>query len=251
MSDFRKQVRDYYDAQSLSPEKVEAVLAEGRAVTGNEPGDASVGFSKAHSWRRFIAAIAAVLILALAGGWWMKRDAGVVSYTALAPRVIEFFDTKSELLPPEQDKQKLWQLLVDKGAPEEFRIPPGLMPLESAACQVVNVKGRNAWMSCYWREPGQQRNEHQLIHLLVARTDDFYDQPKSTTPEVREIDGWSFASWTKGKVIYTLATAAPKEKLTPFLSSAEKKDDEKRRLSYRPSPLDLTLLAELRGWRIR
>lgn len=226
MSDLRKQVRDHYDAQSLPADKLEAILARGRdAASGAEK---SLPFPQKKSWARFISAVAALIVFALVGVWWTTRDVGEVSYTALAPRVIEFFQTKSELLPPVEDKKELHDWLVSKGAPADFVIPASLQSLESAACQVVDVKGRNAYLSCYWRETRADRGPHELIHLLVARTDDFYDQPKSAAPQVKELDGWSFASWTKGDAIYTLATAAPKEKLMPFLASAGLLNTERR-----------------------
>jgi len=90
--------------------------------------------------------------------------------------------------------------------------------LENAACPVVDVDGRKAYLSCYWRENTRTRGDHELIHLLVARADDFRDQPESSKPTMRQLDGWSFASWKKGEVVYTLAAAAPPEKLMPFLS---------------------------------
>jgi hypothetical protein len=229
MSDLRKQVRDHYDEQSLPADKLASILAQGRdAAAGKEK---TVAFPARKSRARFVAAAAAVVAMVAGGTWWMNRDVGEVSYAALPPRVIELFDNKPDLLPPVQDKVALHQWLVSKGAPADFVIPPSLLPLESAACQVVDVKGRNAYLSCYWRETTPNRGPHELIHLLVARTEDFYDQPKSADPAIRELDGWSFASWTKGDSIYTLATAAPREKLTPFLSAVEAEGGKRRHLS--------------------
>ncbi|MCW1924523.1 hypothetical protein OKA05_18300 [Luteolibacter arcticus] len=226
MSDFRKQVRDHYDKQSLPAEKLEAILARGREAAAG--GEKTVAFPGRKRWVRFIGAVAAAVALAMTGGWWATRDVGAVSYAALPPRVIEFFKEKSELLPPLQDKSELRTWLVSQGAPADMEIPAKLQSLESAACQVVDVKGRNAYLSCYWRVSKADRGPGDLVHLLVARTEDFRDQPGSAQAVVRELDGWSFASWTKGETIYTLATANPMEQLTPFLSARDRVDDGSR-----------------------
>jgi hypothetical protein len=226
MSDFRKQVRDHYDAQSLPPEKVEAILAKGRAAAdGDDKEENTVAFPAKKSWLRFVPAMAAAIVLVLSGVWWLNRPAKV-SYTAIMPGVIEFFK-KPELLPAPQEKAALHEMLVAKGAPKEFEIPATLMPLESAACQVLNVQGEKAYLSCYWRNNKADRNEHDLIHLLVARTKDFSDNPpvQGTPPRTREMDGWSFASWSRGDVIYMLAAAAPLEKVMPYLSAIERATD--------------------------
>lgn len=244
MSDFRKQVRDHYDAQSLPADKVAAILAQGQAAAATA--DKPIPFPR-RRLAPFLALAAALIAFAWVGLWWSRRDIGTVSYAALPPRVIEFFQSKPALLPPRQDKKELKDWLVAQGAPADMEIPASLLPLESAACQVVDVQGRNAYLSCYWREKTAGRGDHELIHLLVARAGDFYDQPRSAKAAVRELDGWSFASWTKGDVIYTLATAAPQDKLLPFLSKIAPLEDADRLMSSRIAPA-ASMQAALSGW---
>ncbi len=242
MSDFRKQVRDHYDAQSLSPEQLEAILARGReAAAGEEKTVEFPAAKRKQSWSRYAMAAAAVIALLLGGTWWMKR----VPYSALPPRVIAFFD-HPELHEAIQDKQALHAWLVEKGAPADFKIPEKLLTLESAACQVVDVKGRKAYLSCYIREK-KADGSPELIHLLVAHSGDFYDRPEvaKADAKITEIDGWSFASWTEGDAIYTLATAAPKEKLMPFIASAGGPNERLRHLSKAGPDLSFKGLALL------
>jgi hypothetical protein len=205
---------------------VRALLLAGRAVAenGDAPPQEEAGNTvpfprKGRPWTGWLAAIAACVLISLAGVLWLRRDAGEVSYAALPPRVIEFFTNKEEIVPAPQDKDEVKQWLVSKGAPPELEIPAALRKLESAACQVVDVNGGKAYMSCYWTDQRPDRGLPQLVHLLVSRAADFRDQPKPGAPVVREIDGWSFASWAQGDILYTMATAAPKESLQPFLSA--------------------------------
>lgn len=218
MSDLRHQVRAHYDAHSLSPEKVSEIVASGRAAAAEQE-NPPIAFPVKRPWGRYLSLVAAVVVMAFVGSWWAGRDIGPVSYTLLAPRVIEFFSGTPDLAPASQDKRELKAWLVAKGAPAGFQIPAPLMSLESAACQVVDVKGEKAYMSCYWTEKKAERGIHELVHLLVARAEDFHDQPKSTKPVIRELDGWSFASWTDNDILYTMATAATADKLSPLLSA--------------------------------
>lgn len=217
MADFRSQLRQHYDSQALSTDKAEAILARGREAADSER---VIPFPEGarNPWRKMAAIAAAVTILAGLAALLGPSDPGPVPFAEIAPHVIGFFGDKPKLESAPQEKTALraWQLA--HGAPPEFRIPDSLMRLESAACQVVDVHGRKLYLSCYWMENKPDRGDHDLVHLLVARRGDFSDAPSSSQPEVREVDGWSFASWAEGDILYTMATAAPVAKLRSLLA---------------------------------
>ena len=221
MSDLRSQIRAHYEAHSLPPEKVDAILARGRGADADELPELekkTVSFPT-QRWMRTIMALAAALVLCagLAMSWWMKAPARA-EFAALVPRVVTFLENKPALEHAPQDKSELRAWLVAQGAPPEMEIPPALQSLESFACQVIDVQGRKTWLACFWREQRPDRGGHELVHLIVARRQDFHAAPDSAAPQMRELNGWSFASWTKGEIVYTLAAAAPPEKLRPFLT---------------------------------
>ncbi len=207
MSDLHNQIRDHYDAKTLPADKVEAILARGR---GEEK---VVRFPQ--RWRTALALAALVAIMAGGAIWWPREDKEV-SFAALAPRVVEFFGTPPELPKRSQNPEELRAWLLAQGAPQGFQIPEKLRGLSSLGCQVVDVRGRPAYLTCFWREKNAAGEGTELVHLLVARREDFRDAP-SSTPQMREMNGWSFASWSEGDVIYTLAAAASLEKLRPFV----------------------------------
>jgi hypothetical protein len=224
MPDFRQQIREHYDAKTIPAEKAEAILARGRAAAAGEDQPEAekviaLPTKRASAWRRVLSLAAAILVFAGLAGWWAQRNTSRVEFAAVAPRIIEFFGNSPDLAHAPKDKAALRDWLLARGAPSDFHIPASLMPLESFACSVVDVHGRKTYLSCYWRENKPDRGDHELIHLLVGRRSDFKDAPSSAQPQRRELDGWSFASWSQGDVVYTLATAAPPEKLTPFLAS--------------------------------
>jgi hypothetical protein len=223
MPDLRQQIREHYDAKAIPAERAEAILARGRAAAAGEEEPKAENVialpaSRARLWRRTVSLAAAILVFLGLAGWWVQSNRSRVEFAAVAPRIIEFFESSPELAHAPKDKTALRDWLLARGAPADCHIPASLMPLESFACSVVDVHGRKTYLSCYWRENKPDRGDRDLIHLLVGRRSDFKDAPASSEPQRREMNGWSFASWSEGDVVYTLATPAPAEKLTPFLA---------------------------------
>jgi hypothetical protein len=219
MSELRKQIRDHYDAQTLPADKAEAILAPGRG--------AEKVIHHPQRWR--LLALAASVVVAVGLAIWWPRGAERVSFAVLAPRVVEFFGTPPELPKRSQKPEELRAWLLAQGAPANFQIPARLRGLESLGCQVVDVHGRPAWLTCFWREKKPDGSGGELVHLWAVRRGDFKDGPPSAAPQYHEESGWSFASWAEGDMIYTVATAAPMEKLRPFVS-AEKRHANSWRL---------------------
>lgn len=223
MPDLPQQLRDHYAGKSLAPSKVEAILTLGRAEYAGEAKSEPrkiMKFPNLGSPRLTKAlAFAAILAMAAAIGslWWGKRDQRV-AFDSIPNGMIAFFAGKPDLHHAPQDKAALRAWLLAHGAPRDFHIPSSLLGLESFACQVVKVDGRDLYLSCYWREQRADRGERELVHLLVGRKSDFRGAPESVQPKLREFGGWSFASWSDGDVVYTLATPAPMTQLRPFLT---------------------------------
>jgi hypothetical protein len=168
-------------------------------------------------WRVGLALAASVVLFVGLALWW-PRDGKTIEFAVLAPRVVEFFGTPPELPKRSQDKAELRSWLLAQGAPADFYIPAKLLPLESFGCQVVDVRGRPAWLTCFWREKKPGAAGGELIHLLAVRRSDFRNGPTSSEPKFREWNGWGFASWAEGDVIYTLATPGTIEPLLPFVA---------------------------------
>jgi hypothetical protein len=203
---------------------VDAVLHGGRAASdekGVKPtvGDKVVDFqSRRSGLLRLGLALAASITLYAGMQLWWPHGRKTVEFAALAPRVVEFFGTPPELPKRSQDKAELRAWLLAQGAPADFQIPAKLLALESFGCQVVDIRGRPAWLTCFWREKKPDATGGELVHLFAVRRSDFRDGPTSSAPQFRELNGWSFASWAEGDVIYTVAAAAPLEKLRPFVA---------------------------------
>ena len=212
MPSLRQQIRDFYAAHRLPDAQVDAILSATRPV---EAGAKVVKFPRARIIRRMALAAAVLLVAALVFQLGSRRPQPV-SFAMLAPRIVEFFRTQPEL-KESQDQAELRAWLLAHGAPAGFQIPAKLAALPSVGCAVVEVKGKPAWLTCFWREQTPVGTDRELIHLFAVRRSDFRDGPAGPIPQLREMEGWSFASWAAGELIYTMATPAPVEKLRPFL----------------------------------
>jgi hypothetical protein len=217
MSDLRKQIRDHYHAQSLPAEKAEAIVARGYEAAGD-----AVSREKVVSFPRrrpITLALAAGLALFAGLALWRSHEAKRVSFAAVAPHVIEFFSGPHELTKRSRNPEELRAWLLAQGAPADFQIPAKLQPLESFGCRVLDVDGRPAFVTCFWARKPSAAEKGALVHLVVTKRSDFREGPTSAAPQFREMNGWSFASWRAGDSTYTLATAAPVEKLREFVAA--------------------------------
>lgn len=211
MSKLRKQIRDYYDSRELSREKVDAILAEGRGETPQRATRRKAPLAP-------LAAIAAVLVGLLGAlGLWANRDEGV-DYAALRSAVIGFFvgEPAYGVMSGSPDDLRSWAL--EHGAPPEFRIPETLRVLPGKGCSVLDVDGKAVYMLCFMTVDPTGKQDGGMIHLVIARPDDFADPVDSGTPVLSAEGGWNFAAWRDGEVLYTLAAPLPKDVLESYLA---------------------------------
>lgn len=217
MSDLREQIQKHYDAQSLPAAKVEAILAEGRTAAAEGEKVVPLPVRRKQGWQRVWSVAASLLLIVGLALWFVPRSSNV-AYASFAPRIVEFFGTPPELPKRSQNPEELRSWLLAQGAPADFQIPEKLRGLKSFGCQVVDVHGKPAYLTCFWAEKKPGVDEGSLVHLLVASRKDFKDPPPVDSPAFRTIGEWSFAAWSDGDVIYTMAAAAPLEQLKKFVS---------------------------------
>jgi len=217
MSDLRQQLQKHYDAKALPAEKVDAILAKGRAEVGSEEKVVALPKRRVTIWKLLPAIAAAIILLSVMAIWWVPGR-NRVSYAMVDSRIVEIFGPGPTLPKRSQNPEELRSWLLAQGAPADFQIPAKLRGLKSFGCEVVDVHGRPSYLTCFWREKKPDVDEGALVHLLVARRKDFKDAPPEGTPQYNTIGDWNFAGWSEGDVIYTLAANAPMEKLKEFVA---------------------------------
>ena len=216
MSDLRKQIRDHYDARSLPPEKVDAILAQGRAAAAGETGAKVTPLPPVARRRRWPLALAAALaILAGIGAFWLFPRG--VDFAKLRPVVAAFFVNKPmyPMMSPEPEKLRQWAL--EHGAPATFQIPAKLRDLPGKGCTILDVEGKPAFLLCFMTVDAAGQPDGGLVHLIIARRGDFHGVPRSTTPALTAAGEWNFASWTEGDIVYTIAAPTAVEKLRSYV----------------------------------
>lgn len=216
MSDLRQQLQKHYDAKALPAAKADAILAQGQAEAGSGEKVVAMPARRVTIWRMVPAIAAALILLSVVAIWWVPGR-NRVSYATFDSRIVEIFGTGPTLPMRSQNPEELRAWLLAQGAPVDFQIPAKLRPLKSFGCEVVDMHGRPAYLTCFWREKKPGVDEGSLVHLLVARRKDFKDAPPEGAPQYNTMGDWSFAAWSEGDVIYTMAANAPMEKLKQFV----------------------------------
>ena len=225
MSDLRKELHAHYEAKSLPPERVEAILAAGRAAAANRAVGEEIQETmepKAgrwfHSWRVLALAAAGVLLFGVASIWLF--GASRANYAAVPTNVIEFFAGKPVLRLMSEDPEALHTWAVNHGAPSEFEIPAKLKQLAGKGCTILHVDGKPAYLLCFMTGMDSKTGGPNLVHLVVTRRINFRNAPASGVPSFSTSDGWSFASWSEGEVVYTVALKESPTMLRRFLTMA-------------------------------
>lgn len=219
MSDLRQQLRDHYAARSLSRERVAAILAQGRTACE----EAATTRTAAHprpAWRgRSLLALAAAIALLAGGLFFFLLARARPDYSKLRPAIAAFFVTEPNFPKMSEQPAELRQWVIDRGAPSGFRIPVSLLRLDSKACAILEVGERPAYLLCFLKEDKSGRRNGGMVHLIVARRHDFRNLPPTEKPSIHTAGKWSFASWTEGEILYTVATPAPVAELQGYLAS--------------------------------
>lgn len=216
MPDLREQLQKHYDARTLPAAKVEAILAQGQAEAGSGDEIVALPKSRISFWRMLPAMAAALVLLSVVAIWWVPGR-NRVSYAMVDSRIVEIFDKGPTLPKRSQNPEELRAWLLAQGAPADFQIPAKLRGLKSFGCEVVDMHGRPAYLTCFWREKKPGVDEGQLVHLFVARRQDFKDVPPDKAMQYNTMGDWNFAAWSDGDVIYTMAANAPMERLKQFV----------------------------------
>jgi anti-sigma factor RsiW len=164
--------------------------------------------------RSFWLAVAAVVAILCAVGTSFHsewEDARHVSTDTYDQAVFEFLGNDTPALgmtSPDHDKIVAW--LKQQQAPTGD-LPAKMATLPSVGCQRFVVQGHLVSLICFTLAEGK------LVHLFVINQDALLDPPTRSAPEFREIDGWSTASWSDGRMSYMLVTQAGPNALMQLL----------------------------------
>ncbi len=251
MDNPEKQFRDFYERQSMVPDRAAAILAEGRKL--------AAAHRRQKLWWRTAGIAAAVSLVGGLGWVAMRPDAepipvqvaqSVVGLPAVQDSVIAFFETPNyELDQISLDQPALLAYLKVQGAPSELTVPDGIGGLDNLGCEVLDVDGHQVYIMCFYLDgvprdangvamPGKKpmmtaavavpepvesvstevapvmmKKPTTLVHLVTIPRDQFLGAPIAGDPASMSQNGeWSFATWAQGDVVYVAATPADAER---------------------------------------
>ncbi len=235
MSDFEQQLRRHYEAQRLSDAKVAALLAKGNVTRAAR---------STRTWTWLAAASLALGVFVYAA-WRSFAPASAPSKIAMsevAAAVRAHFSQpgyRLDLVSSEPAELLAW--LQREGAPRNVTLPGGLARLSSYGCQVLDVRGRRAYLICFFLDEANgggsgdapmremtvtapdgtmMKKDRPLVHFVVAEGAAYEDLPAAGVwLSLQDLDGWSFRVRTEGEHVFLLASNAGAERLAEVAAS--------------------------------
>jgi len=240
MDDLKAQLRRHYQGQPLPDDRVQEILALGRAA---EEARAS------RAWWRLAVAAAVLLGLGIYGAATYFRGPDSpprIAVQSLANTVVNYLSDPTHQLPVvSTDHGVLMEWLRKRGGPANFEVPPAMVRLSSLGCQVLEVQGRKVYIICFFLDVPQanvpagvmpekkmmivavgpdgqiMKKTRPLVHLIVAPKAMFSASPRLGDPVVLPLDGaWNLATWVRGDQVYTAVAVLPAGKLADLVAGS-------------------------------
>jgi hypothetical protein len=160
----------------------------------------------------WLAAAAVVAVLCVAGTFReISAASGPLARTEYTAAILPLLNHDAPALgmtSPDHDKIAAW--LQERNAPTGG-VPAGLSILPTVGCQKFVVRGHAVSLICFALAGGG------IVHLFIVDQQALSDPPGGTAPEFKQVQGWSTASWSDGRMSYLLATQAGDDALRQLL----------------------------------
>jgi hypothetical protein len=159
----------------------------------------------------WLAAAAVVALLCIAGTSMQISAYGPLAQTEYSATVLPLLNHDAPALAmtsPDHDKIAAW--LKERNAPMGT-LPAGMTALPTVGCQKFAVHGHTVSLICFALAGGG------LAHLFIVDQEALSDPPGNNAPEFNQVQGWSTAAWSDGRMSYLLATQAGPDALKQLL----------------------------------
>lgn len=164
---------------------------------------------------RWISAMAAVLILGVAGffGYAANYNSKMHQYTTLREGMAHFIAGSYftlDFLTKDLGKINSW--LKEKEAPLYDSLPPALLEKEPIGCKKMNWRGQDITLVCFHREDGK------IIHLFVADRSALSEESIANLDEVMVSHDLETGGWVTDTQVYLLTGSEPGVTVREYLS---------------------------------
>jgi hypothetical protein len=159
----------------------------------------------------WLAVAAVVAILCVAGTSMQISAFGPLPRTEYAAAILPLLKDNAPALgmtSPDHDKIAAW--LKERNAPMGT-LPAKMAALPTVGCQKFVVHGHNVSLICFVMAGGG------IAHLFIVDQRALSDPPRNNSPEFDQVQSWSTAAWSDGRMSYLLATEAGPDALKQLL----------------------------------
>jgi hypothetical protein len=207
------ELRAWWDAQQAFDRKVSAKLAEIPPPASLRAtilaGDKIEPLTRRHHLPYWLAMAAAIVVLCVIGGGFHTGQH--VSNSRYDEAALAYLGTNGPtlgMISPDHEKVMAW--LKQQNAPIG-QMPATLATMPTVGCQKYTLRGHSVSLVCFTMAGGQ------LVHLFMIDQRALTDPPQANTPEFKQMQGWSTASWSDDRMSYLLATQASPDALRQLL----------------------------------
>ena len=221
MDDIPEKLRQYYAAQSLSPEAVARILTLSRTERVKR--------------QRLLWCCGLAAALLLATGFFSNRFLRFnqrVELAAVEVGVQTFFTlpvSKLDQLSSDPNALRTW--LIQEGAPQGFNLPTALAALPSVGCKILQIENSKVFIICFALPPEvsiarpaaslsssssapMAAKPMALVHLVIVPTSSLRDPPGEANPlRLETRNQWAYATWTHSEVTYIAASTVGADQL--------------------------------------
>jgi hypothetical protein len=160
------------------------------------------------SWLAAAAAVAILCVVGISRQFSASSSLAQTDYTATVLPLLNHDAPALAMTSPDHDKIAAW--LKEQNAPMGT-LPANMTALPTVGCQKFSVQGHTVSLICFVLAGGG------LAHLFIVDERALSDPPADNKPAFNQVQGWSTAAWSDGRMSYLLATQAGPDALKQLL----------------------------------
>ncbi len=168
--------------------------------------------------RHVLVVASVMLLLGLAGFWWMQRPPPEDrSFAAYRARMVSTAQRTYDMDLATDDQVRIRAFLKERGAPNDFTQPANLDKAASLGCVAMPWRDSKVAMICFKTGRALPPGQASDLWFFVIESAQVPDGPKSIEPEFLTLNAVTTASWNRNGKTYVLAVEGDAELLRRFL----------------------------------
>jgi len=161
------------------------------------------GFAETESTqppRPWLAAAAAVLLLAAVAAVWFGQRKGPTDFASYRKEMIALVNGGMRLDFKSEKLSEVQQWLTQHRALTNYEIPTGLRERSNVGCRKLEWNGQTVALICFLGSGSE------VVHLFIAPRSALPDAQMNSQLQFQSLNGWTTATWTRDDVVYLVAS---------------------------------------------